>query len=119
MIDGMYRVDFSGIGGAGTAIVVFQGGRVFGSDGLVSYDGDYEPTGVPGEVTLSVTAAVPPGAALVSGLTGGHQGFSFDMAGVVNLQNPAPITIRTPIPGLEDGTVTAQFSRLRDLPAGS
>ena len=117
MIDGMYRVDFSGIGGAGTAIVVFQGGLVFGSDGLVSYDGDYEPTGVPGEVKLRVTAAVPPGAELVTGVASDHPGFSFDMAGVVNLQNPAPITIRTPIPGLEDGAVTAQFARLRDLPS--
>jgi hypothetical protein len=100
----------------GAAILVLQQGRVFGTDSKVSYDGGYEPTGTTGEVAFHVTAAVPPGVDLVQGVNSGHQGFSFDIRAIVDLRNPSPISIRTPIHGLGDVRVTAKISRLRGLP---
>lgn len=115
MIEGMYRVDFNGFTGAGIAILVFQGGRIFGSDTQVQFDGTYEPTGTPGEVTLHVTVNVPPGVDLVQGMNSGHRGFSYDIREIVDLQSQRPVTVQTPIGGPR-GKVTARLSRLRGLP---
>src|SRR6266849_10696726 len=62
MLEGMYRLDFTGHAGRGVAALVLRDGAVFGTDEAgVQYDGTYEPTGSPGEVSMSLVLTVPPG----------------------------------------------------------
>ena len=117
MLEGMYRLDFAGVAGFGAAALVVKEGKIFGSDVAgVSYDGTYEPTGTPGEVTLTLTLTVPPGVRLVQGLVAGHQGFAFKVGPqTVNLQNQGEISVTTPVNGPK-GAVRARISKLRNLP---
>lgn len=118
MFEGMYRVDYVGAAGFGAAVLVFKDGEIFGYDeGQVSYDGTYNPTGVPGEVSLKVTLSVPPGVPLVQGFVAGHSGYTFDVGPVrVNLSQPEKVfDVATPV-NKPNGTVRGRIRKLRNLP---
>jgi len=117
MLEGMYRLDFSGHAGRGVAALVLKDGTVFGADEAgVNYDGTYEPTGTPGEVSVSLVLTVPPGVTLVQGVIADHRGFSFQVGPQrINLLKPAEVTIATPVGGPR-GVVRARMSKLRNLP---
>jgi hypothetical protein len=43
MKDGMYTIEFAGQAGAGIGMLVFEGGRIYGTDtGNAKYDGGYQ-----------------------------------------------------------------------------
>ena len=117
MLEGMYRLDFSGHAGFGVAALVIKDGTVFGSDVAgVLYDGTYEPTGTPGEVTIALTLTVPAGVALVQGVVADHRGFTFQVGSQrINLLKPSEFTVATPVNGPR-GVVRARISKLRNLP---
>jgi len=117
VLEGMYRLDFAGVAGFGVAALVLKDGTVFGSDVAgVQYDGTYEPTGAPGEVSVSLTLTVPPGVTLVQGVVADHRGFTFQVGPQkLNLLKPGEVTIATPVGGPR-GVVRARISKLRNLP---
>jgi hypothetical protein len=117
MLEGMYRLDFSGSAGFGVAALVIKDGTVFGSDvSGVLYDGHYEPTGTPGEVTVTLTLTVPPRVALVQGIVADHRGFTFQVGPQkLNLLKAGEFSVATPVNGPR-GVVKARISKLRDLP---
>jgi hypothetical protein len=128
MFDGMYLMEFSSGSSQGIApsepgrgVLVLQDGRIFGSDSQVSYDGDYAPTGRPGEVAMKVRVTVPPGEniPLIQGVMSGHEGFSFDVGPQnVALASPggAVFTVMTPIGPPDSRAVTVRLTKLRNLP---
>jgi hypothetical protein len=128
VFDGMYLMEFSsgpsnGIAPAetGLGVLVFQDGRIFGSDSHISYDGDYSPTGRPGEVTMKVRVSAPPGVSvrLIQGVTSDHRGFSFDVGPQnVALGSPggAVVAFITPIGPPDRRAVTVRLRKLRNLP---
>jgi hypothetical protein len=117
MLKGMYRLDFVGHTGGGVAALVLRDGTVFGADSVgVEYDGIYEPTNTPGEVSMSLVVTVPPGVHLVQGVVADHRGFSFKVgAQRLNLVKPCEVTIATPVNGPR-GLVRARMSKIRNLP---
>ena len=128
VFDGMYLMEFSSGPSAGIAppesglgVLIFQDGRIFGSDSHLSYDGDYAPTGRSGEVTMKVRVSVPPGVnvQLIQGVMSGHEGFSFDVGPQnVALGNSggAVLTVMTPIGEPDKRAVTVRLTKLRNLP---
>jgi len=128
VFDGMYLMELGSGPSAGIApvetglgVLVFQDGRIFGSDSHVSYDGDYVPTGKRGEVTMRVRVSVPPGVnvPLVQGVMSGHDGFSFDVGPQnVALGSPsgAVVTVMTPMGAPDRRAVTVRLTKLRNLP---
>ena len=111
MYDGMYRVEYQGIEGAGTAALIFQNGIVFGHDGGVIYDGDYAPS-EPGLMDLHLYLTVPPGVALVQGVAPQHSEYRFEIRARVPARGNAPLKIETPF-----GIVVCRLSFLRPLPS--
>ena len=117
MLEGMYRLDFSGNAGFGIAALVLKNGSVFGSDVAgVQYDGSYEPTGIPGEVSMSLMLSVPPGVTLVQGVVSDHRGFTFKVGPQkINLLKSGEVTVATPVNGPK-GVVRARITKLRNIP---
>jgi len=128
VFDGMYLMEFSSGPSTGIAppetglgVLVFQDGRIFGSDSHVSYDGEFAPTGKPGEVAMKVRVSAPPGVSvrLIQGVTSDHRGFSFDVGPQkVALGSPggAVLTVMTPIGPPDRRAVTVRLTKLRNLP---
>jgi len=116
MRDGMYGITFqspaSG-GGAGLGVLVFDNGRVYGSDSEgVKYDGEYlykEATGL-ADVKLKVT--FPPNVRSVFGVQNPYE-WAFDVTATIDpRRDSGNVQVRTSI----GQAITAQFRFLRSLP---
>jgi hypothetical protein len=69
MIEGLWIVQFEGLQGEGSGVVVFANGRAFGGDEAYTYVGNYKLEG--GRVSARVTVSnFRPGIANVMGITG-------------------------------------------------
>jgi hypothetical protein len=69
MRDGMYGIDFTTGGDAGTGVFIFEGGRVYGADrGTARYDGSYEMDQSTRMVQLRLKVTFPPNVMSVFGL---------------------------------------------------
>lgn len=113
MHEGMYQVTFQGAQGNGVAILVFQAGYVFGTDGGVQYDGIYTPHATDSNVIdFSLKLTVPPGVWLVQGKPAQNVTYSFDLSGSINIRGVTPLNLKTPY-----GPIKASVQFLRDLPA--
>lgn len=75
--DGIYAVEFSGLSGSGTGVLLLQNGLVTGADtGGVLYDGNAFRM-ADGGIRFSLTLTVPKGATLVTGLPPQPTPFAF------------------------------------------
>ena len=113
MRDGMYGISFQGQQGAGMGLLVFENGRVYGTDTQgVRYDGEYlynESTGL-ADVKIKVT--FPPNVRAVFGVSNPYE-WAFDVTTSFNpKQNSGPLTVRTSV----GQPINAQFVFLRTLP---
>jgi hypothetical protein len=112
MYEGMYSVEFQGVAGRGLAALVLTGGRVFGSDGGVLYDGNYQPNpSRPGYVDAKVHLTVPPGISLVQGIPPQPMTYGFDLGCTFAVRGKTSVTVQTPY-----GPVQGTVSFLRDVP---
>ena len=60
MKDGMYSINFSAQAGHGFGVLVFEGGRVYGSDaGKAKYDGRYVANPKTGMVDVNIRVEMP------------------------------------------------------------
>lgn len=116
MVDGMYRVDLQGRTGDGLGCIVAQRGRIFGSDGMVEFDGEYEPTGVPGEADVRLTVTVPPGTPLIQGVGAGIGGMRYDVEKRINFASGQPFALATPLGAPPHNQVMVRLTKLRGLP---
>lgn len=111
--EGMYSISFRGPEGFGTGILVLRGGRVFGSDGVVSYDGHYEPNPTKTDhLDVSLRLTVPAGVGLV--LKRGPQpaGYWFDLHASFPAHDNSTFKMDTPF-----GAVQVTVSYLRSIPS--
>lgn len=113
MRDGMYRITFQGQQSAGMGMLVFESGRVYGTDTEgVRYDGEYlfdERTGF-ADVKIKVT--FPPNVRAVFGVSNPYE-WSFDVTTRLNPKHDSgTLLVKTSI----GPTINAQFVYLRSLP---
>jgi hypothetical protein len=113
MRDGMYGISFQGQQGTGMGLLIFENGRVYGTDTQgVRYDGEYlysESTGL-ADVKLKVT--FPPNVRAVFGISNPYE-WAFDVTTSFNpKQNSGPLTVRSSV----GQPLNAQFVFLRTLP---
>jgi hypothetical protein len=112
IFEGMYSIAFRGREGEGVGILVLMGGRIFGSDGSVSYDGRYEPNSKrPGFIEASLRLTVPPGVSLVVGRRPQPAAYWFDLRASIAVRAPTSLKVDTPY-----GTVHVTVDYLRDIP---
>ena len=70
MKDGIYKIDYLGTAGTGYAMLVFEGGHIYGSDvARGEYDGHYVPNQQTGMVEISCKVKMPANTASVIGMT--------------------------------------------------
>jgi hypothetical protein len=113
MYEGMYGVVFHGKAGTGAGMLVMSRGRVFGSDGGVSYDGAYKPTeGRAGYADVQLHLSVPPGVPLVQGVPPQPVAYGFDLNCSIAARGTTELNVQTPF-----GPVQATVRFLRDVPA--
>lgn len=113
MRDGMFGITFQSQQGAGMGVLVFEGGRVYGTDTEgVRYDGEYifnESSGL-ADVKLKVT--FPPNVKAVFGISNPYE-WAFDVTTTFNpKQQSGALAIKTSL----GKPIDAQFRFLRGLP---
>jgi hypothetical protein len=113
MRDGMYGISFQGQQGVGMGVLIFENGRVYGTDTQgVRYDGEYlygESTGL-ADVKIKVT--FPPNVRAVFGISNPYE-WAFDVTTSFNpKQNSGPLTVKSSV----GQPINAQFVFLRTLP---
>ncbi len=113
MRDGMFGITFQAQQGAGMGVLVFDNGRVYGTDTEgVRYDGEYlfnESTGL-ADVKLKVT--FPPDVKAVFGISNPYE-WAFDVTTTFNPKQPSgALLVKTSL----GKPIDAQFRFLRGLP---
>jgi hypothetical protein len=113
MRDGMYGITFQGQQGAGMGVLIFDNGKVYGTDTEgVRYDGGYLYDEVSGLADVKVKITFPPNVQSVFGLSNPYE-WSFDVTTRVNPKlKSGPLAVNTSI----GQTINAQFVYLRSLP---
>jgi|SRR5271163_1777543 len=113
MRDGMFGITFQGRQGAGMGMVIFENGRVYGTDiGGARYDGGYifdENTGL---VDVRVKLTFPPNVEAVFGISNPYE-WAIDVTTTFNpKQNSGPLAVKTSL----GQPISAQYLFLRSLP---
>lgn len=68
MKDGLYQLEFAGPNGAGYGVLIFDNGRVYGSDvGLGKWDGSYKMNPITKRAEIELTVQMPAGSESVLG----------------------------------------------------
>lgn len=106
---GLYGIEFTGMAGFGSGVVVAMNGRMFGSDGGVSYDGTYVQRG--DQLDLSLILTVPPGVTLVTGMPSRSEPYQFPINTTIIAGRTTAITVDAPM-----GKVRATVKYLRPIP---
>ena len=107
-MEGFWTVQFKGVQGFGTGVVVYIGGHVFGGDSAVMFTGTYDQQGDAVTVKIHVKQMVP-GLMTVMGRTE----YDLDLAGTLNGNM---LKVSGKIPGTEDH-LSATLIKQCDLPA--
>lgn len=113
MRDGMFGIQFQGQQGTGMGVLVFDAGRVFGTDTEgARYDGGYvfDEKSLLADVKLKVT--FPPNVRAVFGISNPYE-WSIDVSATLDpTKNSGSIAVRTSI----GRPINAQYRFLRALP---
>lgn len=113
MVDGFYRIAFTGTHGSGFGLIVLREGVVAGADVAgATYDGAYELNSSQDGLDLRVTMRAPAGITPVR--TGVPLSTPTDISIAANLPvdlaNGEPVLIETPL-----GRVNVAFLKIRDF----
>jgi hypothetical protein len=113
MRDGMYGISFQGQQGAGMGVMIFENGRVYGTDTEgVRYDGEYLYNEVSGIADVQVKITFPANVKAVFGISNPYE-WAFDVTTSFNPQQKSgPVTVKTSL----GKPINAQFVFLRSLP---
>src|SRR3984885_14920881 len=113
MRDGMYGISFQGQQGAGMGVLVFDNGRVYGSDTQgVRYDGEYLFNEGSGLADVKIKVTFPPNVRAVFGTMNPYE-WAFDITSSFDpKKNSGPLTVRTSL----GAPISAQYVFLRSLP---
>lgn len=113
MRDGMYGITFQGQQGAGMGVLVFENGRVYGTDTEgVRYDGEYIFREAAKAADVKVKVTFPPNVTAVFGISNPYE-WSFDVTTTLNTtQKSGQLALSTSL----GKAINAQFVYLRSLP---
>jgi helix-turn-helix protein len=113
MRDGMYGITFQGGGGTGMGVIIFDNGRVYGTDTQgVKYDGEYTFNDSTGLADIKAKVTFPPNVKAVFGLSNPYE-WAFDITTTFNpRQNAGALAVKTSI----GQPINAQYVFLRSLP---
>ncbi len=113
MRDGMYGISFQGQQGVGMGVLIFENGRVYGTDTQgVRYDGEYLYSESTGLADVKIKVTFPPNVRAVFGISNPYE-WAFDVTTSFNpKQNSGPLTVRSSV----GQPINAQFVYLRTLP---
>jgi hypothetical protein len=113
MRDGMYGISFQGQQGVGMGVLIFENGRVYGTDTQgVRYDGEYLYSESTGLADVKIKVTFPPNVRAVFGVSNPYE-WAFDVTTSFNpKQNSGPLTVRSSV----GQPINAQFVFLRTLP---
>ena len=113
MRDGMYGITFQGQQGEGMGLLVFDSGRVYGTDTQgVRYDGEYVFDERSGLANVKVKIVFPPNVTAVFGISNPYE-WAFDVTTSFNPKlNAGPLSVKTSL----GKQVNAQYRFLRNLP---
>jgi hypothetical protein len=106
-MEGFWTVQFKGVQGFGTGVVVYLAGHVFGGDSAVMFTGTYDLQGDAVTIRIHVKQMVP-GLMTVMGRTE----YDLDLAGTLNGNM---LKLAGNIPGTED-RLSATLMKQCDLP---
>jgi hypothetical protein len=113
MRDGMFGITFQGQQGAGMGVLVFENGRVYGTDTEgVRYDGEYQFSESSGFADVKIKVTFPPNVMSVFGVANPYE-WAFDVTAKFDpKQNSGTLAVMTSI-GQE---INARYVYLRSLP---
>jgi hypothetical protein len=113
MRDGMYGITFQGQQGAGMGLLIFDNGRVYGTDTEgVRYDGEYIFDENSGLADVKVKVVFPPNVRAVFGISNPYE-WAFDITTTFNpTLNSGALAVKTSL----GRPVNAQYRFLRSLP---
>jgi hypothetical protein len=113
MRDGMYGISFQGQQGVGMGVLIFENGRVYGTDTQgVRYDGEYLYSESTGLADVKIKVTFPPNVRAVFGISNPYE-WAFDVTTSFNpKQNSGPLTVKSSV----GQPINAQFVFLRTLP---
>jgi hypothetical protein len=114
MIDGFFRIAFTGAAGSGFGVLVFRQGSVAGADvGGATYDGTYSENPATGEINFKVNMAAPAGIAPVQ--TGVALTAPMDVPIAATLKSNDITSQKTVLLQTPLGPVNVIFSKIRDI----
>jgi len=113
MRDGIYKITFQGSSGGGAGMLIFENGRVYGTDTeAVRYDGQYVFDEGSGLVSVRVKVAFPPHVTSVFGVSNPYE-WAIDVTAEFDpKQNSGAVAVTTSI----GRVLNAQYVFLRYLP---
>ena len=113
MRDGMFGITFQGQQGAGMGVLIFDNGRIYGTDTQgVRYDGEYLFKESSGLVDVKIKVTFPPNVQAVFGISNPYE-WAFDVTTTFNPnQNSGALAVKTSI----GKPIKAQYVFLRSLP---
>jgi hypothetical protein len=113
MRDGMYGISFQGREGAGMGVLIFDTGKVFGTDTEgVKYDGEYVYNEGTGQVAVKVKITFPPNVRAVFGVSNPYE-WAFDITTSFDPKNNnGQLAVQTSL----GQAINAQYVYLRSLP---
>ena len=113
MRDGMFGITFQGQEGAGVGLLVFDSGRVYGTDSEgVRFDGEYLFSETSGLADVRLKVTFPPNVRAVFGISNPYE-WAFDVTTTFDpKQQGGALTVKTSL----GRSINAQFRFLRGLP---
>ena len=113
MRDGMFGITFQGQAGSGMGILVFDAGKIYGTDTEGGrYDGGYVFNEDSGKAAVKVKVTFPPNVTAVFGISNPYEWAIDVTASFDPARNAGPIALQTSI----GKPLQAQFKFLRNLP---
>lgn len=114
MMDGFYRIAFTGTQGSGFGMMVFRSGKIAGADVAgVIYDGEYTEDSRMHEVSYQATMAAPAGVSPVQTGIPLASPATIPISGKFrqdDVDSGRPVLLQTPL-----GPVNIIFSKIRDF----
>jgi hypothetical protein len=113
MRDGMFGITFQGQQGIGMGVLIFDNGRVYGTDTQgVRYDGEYLFNESSGLADVKIKVTFPPNVQAVFGISNPYE-WAFDVTTIFNPnQNSGALSVKTSI----GKPINAKYIFLRSLP---
>jgi hypothetical protein len=111
--DGIYKIEYSGVAGSGSGMLVLKNNVVAGGDQVGGkYDGTYKLNGLTNCLDMQADVTIPPGTWAVNGMVAGPQPIVFPVNASIPVNHVGGYqhTVHTP-----RGNIVVRLTKMRDL----